>query len=146
MLFSFMAQTTALGGHSEFQLVECLLTLGQVLLVPWERKECSRAVILSLWAETPLGVNNCFTGVKRQISCISYIYIIIHNSGKNNSYEVATRRMLDGWGSPQHEEPYSRVTHLEGWEPRVWGDPAHEIPWPKPRWSDQFWSQLTEQN
>jgi hypothetical protein len=40
-------------------------------------------VVLNLWVMTPLGLlNNPFTGFTYQISCISDIYITIHNNSK----------------------------------------------------------------
>lgn len=38
------------------------------------------SAFFTLWFITPLGVNNAFTGIAYQISCISDIYISIHNS------------------------------------------------------------------
>jgi hypothetical protein len=43
----------------------------------------SRSAVLNLWAASALESSNVsFTGVEDQISCISDIYITIHNSRK----------------------------------------------------------------
>lgn len=39
-------------------------------------------VVLKLGVMTPLGLNNPFTGVTYQLSCISGMYIMIHSSNK----------------------------------------------------------------
>ena len=65
----------------------------------------AKSVVLNLWVVTPLGVSNDpFIGVEYQISCISDIYVTIHNSIKI-SYEVAMKMILC-LVSPQHEELY----------------------------------------
>lgn len=44
----------------------------------------SKPVVLNLWVTTPVGdSNDPFTRVTHQISCVSDIYLTIHNSSKN---------------------------------------------------------------
>ena len=51
------------------------------------------STFLNLWLSTLFGPNNPFTGVAEQMSCISCIYIVIHNSSKITVNEVATERI-----------------------------------------------------
>lgn len=44
-------------------------------------------------------------GVTRQMSCISDIYTVIHNSSKVTVWKVATK-IIFGWESPRHVEVY----------------------------------------
>ena len=45
-------------------------------------KNRSRSDVLKLWVMTPVELHDILTGVPYQISCISDIYIMIHNSNK----------------------------------------------------------------
>lgn len=56
--------------------------------------------VLKLWVAVPLGVKHPFHG--DLISCISDLYIMIHNTNKINYEEVM--KIILWLESPQHEE------------------------------------------
>jgi hypothetical protein len=74
-------------------------------------KYFSTLVVLNLRVMTPLWLNNPFTGVTYQISCIPDIYIMINNSSKTTVMKEQ-QKWFYGSGSVQHEELYYRLAAL----------------------------------